>query len=95
MPLSLMRRRLQARVDASSEAGAASHIASQRYEAGGISEISVLDAQRQQLQTALDRTAAAAARYSDSATLLEALGGGWWNDATGTPPVKRSAGSLH
>jgi NodT family efflux transporter outer membrane factor (OMF) lipoprotein len=88
--------RLQARADASSEAGATYHIASQRYAAGGISRISVLDAQRQQLQTALDRTAAAAARYSDSATLLEALGGGWWNDAPGTfPSAPKSGGSLH
>jgi len=72
---------LQAREDAATQAEATYRIASQRYGAGGMSRLAVLDAQRQQLQTALDRTAAAAARYSDSAALFQALGGGWWNRA--------------
>jgi outer membrane protein TolC len=37
--------------------------------------MSLLDAERQQLQTALDRENAAASRLADSATLYEALGG--------------------
>ena len=32
-----------------------------------------------QLQTTLDRSISVASRYSDSATMLQALGGGWWN----------------
>jgi NodT family efflux transporter outer membrane factor (OMF) lipoprotein len=70
---------LQAREQAASDAAAAYRIAADRYHAGGISRFALLDAERQQLQTALDRTASAAARYADSATLFEALGGGWWN----------------
>jgi NodT family efflux transporter outer membrane factor (OMF) lipoprotein len=78
---------LQARAEAASEAQAAYQIASQRYAAGGISHLSLLDAQRQQLQTALDRTNSAASRYADSATLLQALGGGWWNQPPTTTPA--------
>lgn len=72
---------LQLRTQAAADAAASYQIASQRYGAGGISQFAALDAERQQLQTALDCSAAAAARYSDSATLFEALGGGWWNEA--------------
>jgi NodT family efflux transporter outer membrane factor (OMF) lipoprotein len=83
---------LQARGEAASEAQAAYHIASQRYAAGGISHLNLLDAQRQQLQTALDRTNSAASRYADSVTLLQALGGGWWNQThTATPVAKPGA----
>ena len=72
---------LQARTEAATQAEASYQIASQRFDAGGISQLALLDAQRQQLQTALDRTISVASRYSDSAALLQALGGGWWNDA--------------
>lgn len=71
---------LKARSEAAEHAEAAYRIASQSYSAGGISQLSLLDVQRQQLQTALDQVAGQAARYSDSATLFQALGGGWWND---------------
>jgi len=77
---------LQNRSEAAVHADGAYNIASQRYEAGGISQLSLLDAQRQQLQTALDRVAYQAARYSDSATLFQALGGGWWNEPQGRGP---------
>jgi len=73
---------LAARSDVASEADANYRIAQRRYGAGGISELALLEAQRLQLQTMLDRSSAAAARIADSATLFQALGGGWWN---GTP----------
>jgi NodT family efflux transporter outer membrane factor (OMF) lipoprotein len=66
---------LRARSAAASEAEGAYGIAAKRFEAGGISEMSLLDAERQKLQTALDRENAAASRLTDSATLFEALGG--------------------
>ncbi len=77
---------LQAQTEAATQAEGAYQIASQRYTAGGISQIALLDAQRQQLQTALNRVAYQGNRYSDSATLFQALGGGWWNE-------KQSAGT--
>ena len=84
---------LQARTEAAGQAELTFHTASQRYDAGGISQLAVLDAQRQYLQTALDRVNSAASRYSDSAALFQALGGGWWNEkqpiaATPTPSPK-------
>jgi NodT family efflux transporter outer membrane factor (OMF) lipoprotein len=75
---------LEARSDAASQAESAYEIASKRYAAGGISQLSLLDAQRQQLETALDRVTVEAARYSNSATLFQALGGGWWNERQGS-----------
>jgi NodT family efflux transporter outer membrane factor (OMF) lipoprotein len=79
---------LQARAVAADQASSAYQIASDQYHAGGISQISMLDAQRQQLQTALDRTSAVADSYTDSATLIQALGGGWWTRSNN--PSKRS-----
>jgi NodT family efflux transporter outer membrane factor (OMF) lipoprotein len=70
----------QARSEAAAQADGAYQIAVRRYDAGGISQVALLDAQRQQLQTALDQVSSQAARYSDSATLFQALGGGWWNE---------------
>jgi len=68
-------------------------IAQGRSQAGGISELALLEAERQQLQTELDRTAAAAARFADSATLFEALGGGWWNAAPASTPDSKAQAS--
>ncbi len=70
---------LQSRTEAVSQAEGAYEIASKRYAAGGISQVALLDAQRGMLQTKLDRIASQASRYTDSVTLLQALGGGWWN----------------
>ncbi|MGO9437739.1 MAG: efflux transporter outer membrane subunit [Terracidiphilus sp.] len=70
---------LQSRTAAAEQARAAYQIATERYQAGGISQLALLEAQRQQLQAALDRTDSATSRYTDSATLFQALGGGWWN----------------
>jgi outer membrane protein TolC len=39
----------------------------------------VLNAQRLFLEARQSRVQAQAARYSDSAALFQALGGGWWN----------------
>ncbi|SSW66247.1 Outer membrane protein OprM [Achromobacter veterisilvae] len=71
----------QAHDDAWRRADEAERIAQGRYRAGGISHLSLLDSQRQQLQARIARTAADAARYADTAALLQALGGGWWNEA--------------
>lgn len=81
-------RTLQARSNAASEAAAALQVATHRYQAGGVSQLALLDAQRQQLQTALDQTESAANRLRDTATLFQALGGGWWNDDSIAMPAQ-------
>ena len=70
-------RTLQARADAAGHARAGYEIARQQYLLGGISHLALLDAQRQLLQSEFDRVQAQADRYTDTAALLHALGGGW------------------
>lgn len=53
-------------------------ITSRRYDAGGVSLLTLLEAQRKQQSASLDEVAAVADRYADSAALFQALGGGWW-----------------
>ncbi|MDH0684184.1 efflux transporter outer membrane subunit [Achromobacter animicus] len=72
--------------DAWRRADEAERIATGRYQAGGISHLSLLDSQRQVLQTRISRIEADAARYTDTAALLQALGGGWWNEAVAPAP---------
>lgn len=65
---------LSAREQAQLDAAASARVAEQRYQAGGLSQLSLLDAQRQELQTTLDRTLARAQRLSDTAALYQAIG---------------------
>jgi NodT family efflux transporter outer membrane factor (OMF) lipoprotein len=79
--------KLRERADAAAQASDFEHIASARYDAGGVSLYALLDAQRKLHGARLDQTQATADRYADSAALLQALGGGWWNAPQGTPPA--------
>jgi NodT family efflux transporter outer membrane factor (OMF) lipoprotein len=72
--------KLKERADAAVQARAYHDIISSRYEAGGVSFLSLLDAQRKLRGARLDQTQAVADRYADSAALLQALGGGWWKE---------------
>jgi|KBSSwiStaDraftv2_1062776.scaffolds.fasta_scaffold00050_9 NodT family efflux transporter outer membrane factor (OMF) lipoprotein len=72
-------RALRAQVEAERTAADALEIAKKQFRVGGISYVSVLNAQRLFLQARQSRVQAQAARYSDSAALFQALGGGWWN----------------
>jgi NodT family efflux transporter outer membrane factor (OMF) lipoprotein len=74
---------LHERAEAAGAAKTSYEISSKRYEAGGVSLLDLLDAERQLHAASLDRTRAVADRYSDSAALFQALGGGWWS----APPV--------
>jgi NodT family efflux transporter outer membrane factor (OMF) lipoprotein len=65
---------LQSRDQAQRDAHASAEIASQRYAAGGISQLVLLDTQRQEMQTSLDRTKVQAQRLADVAALYQALG---------------------
>jgi NodT family efflux transporter outer membrane factor (OMF) lipoprotein len=73
---------LQAQAEAAQQADINYRIAQRRYEAGGISLLALLDAERQQLQTILERRRAQANRHSDSVALMQSLGGGWSNEET-------------
>jgi NodT family efflux transporter outer membrane factor (OMF) lipoprotein len=71
--------RLRERAEAAAHARRHYEIVSARFQAGGVSHYVLLDAERKWQSALLDRTQAVADRYADSAALLQALGGGWWN----------------
>ncbi|SAL71795.1 RND efflux system outer membrane lipoprotein [Caballeronia cordobensis] len=66
---------LQSRAVAANEAQANLDTAHARFIAGGVSRFDLLDTQRQALQTQLDHALAQANRLSDTAALLQSLGG--------------------
>lgn len=70
---------LQARAENARQTRDTLAIVSAQYRLGGVSQFTVIDAERQARQAALDLSQARAARLADSAALMQALGGGWWN----------------
>jgi len=56
------------------------YLSKEQYRLGGASYLILLTAQQQYESTVLTRIQAQAARYSDTAALFQALGGGWWNE---------------
>jgi NodT family efflux transporter outer membrane factor (OMF) lipoprotein len=75
--------KLRERSDAAAQARTYHDIVSVRYSAGGVSFLALLDAQRKLRGARLEQVQAIADRYADSAALLQALGGGWWNEQDG------------
>jgi NodT family efflux transporter outer membrane factor (OMF) lipoprotein len=51
-----------------------------QYQEGGVSYLSLITAETQYQQAIISRVQSEAARYSDTAALFQALGGGWWNN---------------
>ena len=68
---------LQARALATDQAQQTLRAAEARHAAGGISTLTLLDAQRQVDQATLQQDQSRADRLLDSAALMQALGGGW------------------
>ena len=77
--------KLRERSEAAAQAQAYHDIVAARYQAGGVSHYALLEAQRQLQAALLERTQAVADRHADSAALLQALGGGWWQESDGAP----------
>lgn len=55
----------------------------EQYQVGAASYLQLLSARQQYQQATIARTKAEAARYADSAALILAMGGGWWNADNG------------
>ncbi|MFP3567394.1 efflux transporter outer membrane subunit [Paraburkholderia sp. SIMBA_030] len=70
---------LKAQTDAWHAASDSLELTRGQYRIGGVSYLSLLDAQRQYQQTVVSLAQAQASRYADTAALFQALGGGWWN----------------
>jgi NodT family efflux transporter outer membrane factor (OMF) lipoprotein len=71
-------RALQAQADAEAAARASLDLARRQFQIGAASYLTLLNAQRQHQQARIGLVQAQAARYSDTAALFQALGGGWW-----------------
>jgi NodT family efflux transporter outer membrane factor (OMF) lipoprotein len=71
--------------DSRAEQAAADSLAAVRHnvELGSISYLALLNAEQTYQQAVLNLAQARANRYADTAALLQALGGGWWNNDTG------------
>jgi NodT family efflux transporter outer membrane factor (OMF) lipoprotein len=80
---------LRARKETADFASTAYEITSRQYQAGGVSLLSLLDAERKHLSASLEEITAIAYRYSHTAALFQALGGGWWT-APGSTAVPKS-----
>jgi NodT family efflux transporter outer membrane factor (OMF) lipoprotein len=70
---------MRAQKQAESAAYVNLQLVKQQFYLGGVSYLSLLDAQRQYQQTRISLIQAQASRYADTAALFQALGGGWWN----------------
>jgi NodT family efflux transporter outer membrane factor (OMF) lipoprotein len=90
---------LKASVTAERAAATSFDIARRRLELGDTTYVVVLLAELTYQQALLNRVQAQANRYTDTAALFQALGGGWWNrdtpepDAKGPPRCRPSAPS--
>jgi len=70
---------LKAAVAAEHAAAKSLSIARHQLERGDISYLGLLSAEQAYQQALVGLTQALANRYSDTAALFQALGGGWWN----------------
>jgi NodT family efflux transporter outer membrane factor (OMF) lipoprotein len=71
----------EAQSDSLETAKASLNLIQKQYDAGTVSYVSLLTAQQAYAQVRLAYVQTFAARYTDTVTLFQALGGGWWNRA--------------
>jgi outer membrane protein TolC len=76
---------LRERTNAARSAETAYGIASDQYEAGAVSLLTLLEAERNYIASSIDATAALGDRYAHSAALFQALGGWWWTEEASAP----------
>lgn len=97
-------RTLRAQAEVEAAAKATLNLTQRQFELGAVSYLSLLVAQRDYQQARINLIVSQAERYSDTAALFQALGGGWWNRVsvsagTASKRVKTdrpaTAGSLH
>jgi NodT family efflux transporter outer membrane factor (OMF) lipoprotein len=70
---------IRAQAAAEKAAAASLNLAQQQYRLGAVAYPILLNAQQAYQTAVINRVKAQAARYSDTAALFQALGGGWWN----------------
>ena len=70
---------LKAQADAEAAARASLDLVRHQFQLGAASYLALLNAERQHQQARIGLIQAQAARFSDTAALFQALGGGWWS----------------
>ena len=70
---------LKAQYDAVTAAKASLDFIQKQYDDGAVNYVSLLTAQQSYQQARLAYVRAVASRYTDTVSLFQALGGGWWN----------------
>jgi outer membrane protein TolC len=70
---------LQAQLAAERAAAASLDISREQFRAGAITYLSLLTAEQTYQQARINLVQAQANRFSDTAALFQALGGGWWH----------------
>jgi len=83
---------LRAAVEAEQTAAASLNLSQQQYQLGAINYLTLLTAQQTYQNATINRVKAQATRYSDTAALFQALGGGWWNRKDVAPQSKGKPG---
>jgi NodT family efflux transporter outer membrane factor (OMF) lipoprotein len=82
---------LRAQAEAEQTAAASLDLSRDQFRLGAITYLTLADAERTYQQAHINLVQAEASRFSDTAALFQALGGGWWHrtdvapDAIGTP----------
>jgi NodT family efflux transporter outer membrane factor (OMF) lipoprotein len=74
-------------------ASANQELAAAQYHAGKYTELQVLTAEQQYQSAALTQVQADVQRFTDTAALFRALGGGWWNAGNRVPLSAAAAGA--
>ena len=70
---------LNSQADAVNSAKAGLALIQRQYAAGAVDYVSLLTAEQSYQQARIAYVRAVASRYTDTVTLFQALGGGWWN----------------
>ena len=83
---------LRAQTAAEDTAAASLSLSQQQYELGAVNYLTLLNAQQTYQNAVINRLRAQAARYTDTAALFQALGGGWWNRTDVDPKSNGSPG---
>jgi outer membrane protein TolC len=70
---------LKTQADAEAVARESLELTQRQFKLGAVNFLTLLNAQRQYQQARVNLVQAEALRYTDTAALFQALGGGWWN----------------
>jgi NodT family efflux transporter outer membrane factor (OMF) lipoprotein len=82
---------LKAQAAAETAARESLEVTRKQLQFGAVNSLTLLNAERQYEQARIALVEAQAARYSDTAALFQALGGGWWRRDTADQDLRKTA----